>query len=88
MLWSLPKPICVALATFLLAPAPPNRAPAFSHQKNVWNYDGGFYFISDGDIAGGPCFRISGRVTAKTMSEPHTMRHRTAQMAWPTEASE
>jgi hypothetical protein len=33
-------------------------------EKNVWNYDGGIYFQSDGDLPSGPCFRISGRVIA------------------------
>jgi hypothetical protein len=36
------------------------KAPA---EKNVWNYDHGIYFESDGAIPDGPCFRISGRVS-------------------------
>ena len=32
--------------------------------KNVWNYNGGIYFQSDGGLPEGPCFRISGRVIA------------------------
>jgi hypothetical protein len=33
-------------------------------EKNIWNFDGGIFFQSDGGLADGPCFRISGRVFA------------------------
>ena len=32
--------------------------------KNTWNYDGGISLVTNGSIPDGPCFRISGRVTA------------------------
>jgi hypothetical protein len=33
-------------------------------EKNIWNYDGGIFFESDGGLPNGPCFRISGRMIA------------------------
>jgi hypothetical protein len=37
---------------------------AAGRDKEVWNYDGGVIFATDGSIPEGPCFRISGRLTA------------------------
>ncbi len=45
----------------VLVPAALSR-PA--HDKNVWNYDGGVALLTNGSIPNGPCFRISGRMTA------------------------
>lgn len=33
-------------------------------QPPVWNYDGGIVMMSDGSLPDGPCFRISGKLTA------------------------
>jgi hypothetical protein len=66
-------PLVIAFAISLAMP--PSATPAKPTQnkkkhekplqeKEVWNYDGGIYFQSDGDLPGGPCFRISGRVIA------------------------
>lgn len=35
-----------------------------THDKGVWNYDGGIPLVTDGSIPNGPCFRVKGRVTA------------------------
>lgn len=35
-----------------------------ARDKNVWNYEGGVFIKTDGSILNGPCFRISGRLTA------------------------
>jgi hypothetical protein len=51
-------------AATLLACLPALISAAPPHDKSVWNYDGGIVFISDGSFSTGPCFRISGRVTA------------------------
>jgi hypothetical protein len=46
----------------------PDAAPFLSaqpsHEKSVWNYDGGLVLMTDGSIPQGPCFRLSGRATA------------------------
>jgi hypothetical protein len=47
--------LCLAAPAFT---APPN------HEKTIWNYDGGLQMMTDGEIPGGPCFRINGRATA------------------------
>jgi len=38
--------------------------PKAVHGKTVWNYDGGVFLVTDGEIPGGPCFRLNGRVNA------------------------
>ena len=38
-------------------------APA-KRDKTVWNYDGGLVMMTDGSIPNGPCFRVSGKITA------------------------
>jgi hypothetical protein len=55
-------PACILVAA-LLACLPAATANP-SRDKSVWNYDGGILLITDGSISDGPCFRISGRVTA------------------------
>ena len=35
-----------------------------SHDKTVWSYEGGIFMITNGSIPNGPCFRLTGRVTA------------------------
>jgi hypothetical protein len=57
--------LCFALA-MLLAGLPCFSLPRPSPEKEkvVWNYDGGILLNTNGTIANGPCFRISGRVTA------------------------
>lgn len=45
---------CTCRAVFSLPPG----------DKNVWNYEGGVFLKSDGSIPHGPCFRVSGKLTA------------------------
>jgi hypothetical protein len=33
-------------------------------EKAVWNYDGGVQLVTDGSVSDGPCFRLTGRLTA------------------------
>jgi hypothetical protein len=54
---------CVAAAIVLVASAISSLAEA-PRDKNVWNYDGGVVLLTNGSIPNGPCFRISGRMTA------------------------
>ena len=51
---------CLA-ATFLAVGA---ASPSLSRDKNVWNYEGGLFVITNGSIPNGPCFRLAGRVTS------------------------
>ena len=60
------RPLTLALAALLLAAFPPAASAAPASQKSTWNYDGGLMIITDGSIASGPCFRLTGRVTAPT----------------------
>lgn len=39
-------------------------AVALARDKNVWNYEGGLFVITNGAIPNGPCFRLAGRVTS------------------------
>jgi hypothetical protein len=57
--------ISLACATvfWLSAPAPSLLAQQ-NHDRAIWNYDGGLQMMTDGQIPGGPCFRIVGRATA------------------------
>jgi len=32
--------------------------------KTVWNYDGGVFFVTDGSLPNGVCFRVSGEMNA------------------------
>ena len=56
-------PACIGVA-ILLACVPGAALPQPTREKSVWNYDGGILLITDGSLGEGPCFRISGRVTA------------------------
>ena len=38
-------------------------------EKNVWNYDGGVFFETDGSLPNGVCFRVYGQVTSKDFFE-------------------
>ena len=65
------KPIALALLLFLgLAPgASPRQATHKKHEKpdkdrNVWSYDGGVFFETDGSLPGGACFRIHGQMSS------------------------
>ena len=60
------RPLTLAFAALLaLSPAiAPSAAAAPASQRSTWNYDGGLLIITDGEIGTGPCFRLSGRVTA------------------------
>src|SRR5260370_33561029 len=51
---------CLSVALFAVC-----RAPAFrARDKNVWNYEGGLFVITNGSIPNGPWFRLAGRVTS------------------------
>ena len=52
------------IATAILLALAPVLLPAASYKPHVWNYDGGVFFVTDGAVEGGPCFRLSGRLTA------------------------
>jgi hypothetical protein len=56
-------PVCIEVA-LLLAALPATPAPKPSHEKTVWNYEGGLFLQTNGSIPNGPCFRISGHVAA------------------------
>jgi hypothetical protein len=57
--------LCFALAILLAAlPCSSLPRPPSEKEKVVWNYDGGILLNTNGTIANGACFRISGRVTA------------------------
>jgi hypothetical protein len=55
---------CAALALFPASP-PCAATPSSSHEKTVWNYDGGVFISTEGAIPSGPCFKISVRLTAE-----------------------
>lgn len=59
------RPVFLPLAASLvLAVSTPLTLGQPNHEKSVWNYDGGLVLMTDGSIAQGPCFRLSGRATA------------------------
>ena len=60
------RSLTLAFAALLaLSPAiAPSASAAPASQRSTWNYDGGLLIITDGEIGTGPCFRLSGRVTA------------------------
>jgi hypothetical protein len=35
------------------------------HEKNIWNYNGGVFFQTDGSLPNGVCFRVYGRVISE-----------------------
>jgi hypothetical protein len=51
-------------ASLLACPVTIPATGSRDKEKSVWNYDGGILMMTDGSINDGPCFRISGRVTA------------------------
>jgi len=60
------RPLTFAFAALLVLPSSfaPAASAAPASQKSTWNYDGGLLIITDGSLTSGPCFRLSGRVTA------------------------
>jgi hypothetical protein len=56
-------PLGIGLA-LLLAALLAASSPQPSRDKTVWNYEGGLFLQTNGSIANGPCFRISGHVAA------------------------
>ena len=58
--------ICLSLGCllFLAVPLPSGRANP-TREKTVWNYDGGVFLVTDGNVPDGPCFRLTGRLTAE-----------------------
>jgi hypothetical protein len=50
------------LCFLLLAPGASTKQ--FKRDKNIWNYDGGIIFATDGALPNGVCFRVSGDVNA------------------------
>ncbi len=50
------------LSFLLLVPAA--STGQFKRDKNIWNYDGGVIFATDGALPNGVCFRVSGEVNA------------------------
>ena len=65
------KPIALALL-FLLGLASGASAQQAKHKKhekldkdrNVWSYDGGVFFETDGSLPNGACFRVHGQMTS------------------------
>jgi hypothetical protein len=53
----------LSLLCFLLL-VPPASTGQFKRDKNIWNYDGGVVFATDGALPNGVCFRVSGDVNA------------------------
>jgi len=49
---------------FLLQLAPAASASQSRRDKNIWNYDGGVFFSTDGSLPNGVCFRVSGNLDA------------------------
>jgi hypothetical protein len=53
----------LAILSFLLL-ASNASASQSRRDKNVWNYDGGVFFATDGSLPNGVCFRVSGNLDA------------------------
>lgn len=56
------------LSLLLLAPGAStgqHKQNQLKHEKNIWNYDGGVFFETDGSLPNGVCFRVYGRVTSE-----------------------
>lgn len=53
----------LSLLCFLLL-VPAASTGQFKRDKNIWNYDGGIIFATDGALPNGVCFRVSGDVNA------------------------
>jgi hypothetical protein len=58
--------VLLAVLPGVCAPQPQRDKNKHDHDKEkaVWNYDGGLFLTTNGSIANGPCFRISGHVEA------------------------
>src|SRR5437773_10502581 len=53
------------LAILLLLLLSPGASASQSRRdKNIWNYDGGVFFATDGSLPNGVCFRVSGNIDA------------------------
>jgi len=68
MFWR-PRIRLLLLAFLAVSPALAPACPPPNSGKTTWNYDGGLMIITDGSIASGPCFRLTGRVTAPNFFE-------------------
>jgi hypothetical protein len=70
MCWEEHRMFCQASRVFIVAllaiavclPGESTAQP--NHEKSVWNYDGGILLVTDGAVGQGPCFRLSGKVSA------------------------
>ena len=54
---------CCTLPLFA-AQRPPNEKPR-RIPKTIWNFEGGVFLETDGNLAADVCFRLAGRVTNK-----------------------
>src|SRR2546430_10512874 len=79
------KPIALALLFFLnMTPGASAEQAKHKHNektdkgRNVWNYDGGVFFETDGSLPNGVCFRVHGQMSSGDFfnglkrSEEHT----------------
>jgi hypothetical protein len=55
--------VCAVFFVLLVAFSPAD-ARASGEKDTVWNYDAGIFFATDGSVLNGPCFRVTGKVTA------------------------
>lgn len=59
------KPVVLALLFFFIVSSAFAQQPKRNkHEKDVWNYDGGVFFVTDGSLPNGVCFRVSGRMNS------------------------
>lgn len=58
------KPAVLALLFFCITTAAFAQQPRHHRDKNAWNYDGGVFFVTDGSLPNGVCFRIYGRMSS------------------------
>ena len=52
--------VCLVLAPSGLA----QHSRREKHDTQIWNYDGGVFFETDGSLPNGVCFRVTGRMSA------------------------
>jgi hypothetical protein len=57
----------LTLATTMVPVTAQSNQP--NRDKNTWSYDGGIFLDTEGEIPGGACFRVKGRVTAPDFFE-------------------
>src|SRR5690349_17602676 len=68
--WGFGLALSLALACALAAqssagrPGKEKKKEGRSREHRVWNLDGGAFFVTDGGLANGACFRLGGRVMA------------------------